>query len=258
MLASTDPAALGLDPALGAAGVNGVGVLAVPVYDASVPEGWRSRDWLPEARSAVVLATGGSGFYRAFQASPEAAGAGRHPLDAFLARVLDGATRREARSGFPAVAAGYFQRRTAGDGRGPERFADFVGLAERAGLGRPSRLGILVHPVFGPWIAIRGLLLTARRLEPTRPDPAFRGCDGCPAPCEAACPGSAVTDSGFELARCLDTSKELAACRVGCAARRACVLGPEHRHSPVAEARFRAAALAAAPPPAPAPPEGDG
>lgn len=238
---STDPEGLALDPALTAGGVNVAGVLPVAAYDARVPEGWKARDWLSGAASAVVLATGGAGFYRAFQAAP-GGGDSEHPLDDFLAGLLERAVDGERRLGFEAVAAGYFER------RGPDggRFANFVSLAERAGLGRTSRLGILVHPVFGPWIAIRGLLLTERRLAPSEPDPEFRGCEGCPAPCQTACPGGAVAVGGFDLARCLETSRGLPACRVGCAARRACVLGPEHRYPPAAEARFRSAALAVA------------
>jgi epoxyqueuosine reductase len=230
--ASSSPTALGLSPALDAAGVNLAGVLAIDDYDARVPESWQSGELLPGARSAFVLATGGDDFYGAFAESPEAADVeASDPLDRFLRRVVRGAA--EAEGGAPGF---YFERRGG-------RFADFIGLARAAGLGAPSRLAILIHPTFGPWLAIRAVMLSKRRVEPTPLDPAFAPCSGCPAPCESACLGRAIPSTGFELERCVETSREEARCRVGCAARRACVVGPEHRYGAEAEASYRRAAL---------------
>ncbi len=237
---SASPRALGLAPALELAGVNVAGVLGCQDYDARVPEGWQCRDLLPEARSVIVLASGGTAFFRAFQASlgaDESRGADPDPLDGFLVRVVEAAADAERDRGFATASAFYFERRAGG-------FADFVGLAEAAGLGAPSRLALLLHPEYGPWLAVRALLLTERELSATSSDPEFQPCGGCPAPCQAACPGAALPATGFDLDRCVSTSRNQAACQIGCAARRACVVGPEHRYDPEAEARHRRAALA--------------
>jgi epoxyqueuosine reductase QueG len=222
---STDPRALGLGPELADAGINVAGVLAVADYDARVPEGFRSRRLLPSARSVVVLASGGTAFFRAFRSSGEAG------CDAFLVRVVEAAARREGRA-----RAGYYFEERGG-------FADFTGLARAAGIGSPSRLGLLLHAEYGPWLAIRAVLLVARELDPTQPDPSWHPCDGCPAPCASACLGQALVETGFDLARCIATTRREAACRVGCAARRACVVGPAHRYDADAEAHHRAAAV---------------
>jgi epoxyqueuosine reductase len=221
-----DPVALGLDSGLADAGINLAGVLSVRDYDARVPAGWQTRHLLPSAGSVVVLATGGRAFFRAFRRSADPG------CDAFLVRVIEQVIRREGR----ATAGYYFEDRGG--------FADFVELARVAGLGSPSRLGILIHPEYGPWLAIRALLFTERELDPTSPDPSFAPCDGCPAPCASACPGQALPATGFDLERCTATTRREDACRVGCAARHACVLGQNHRYDADAEAHHRVAALA--------------
>ena len=115
-------------------------------------------------------------------------------------------------------------------------FADFVALGRAAGLGAPGRLGLLLHPVYGPWLSIRAVLLCALRLEPTPPLAAFDPCSGCPAPCAAACPGAALSGPRFDVAACAATRRREPGCQLRCDARRACVLGPEHAYSGEAEA----------------------
>ena len=60
---------------------------------------------------------------------------------------------------------------------------DFVKMAELAGLGRPSEIGLLVDARFGPWMSLRAAIFTPEEL----PDGAVgvRACDGCAAPCRA-------------------------------------------------------------------------
>lgn len=231
MQGSADLRALGLDPGLAEAGVNLAGVLTIGAYDERVPSGWRSAALLPSARSAVVLATGGPAFFRAFRESPDAQEP-IDPLDRFLVRVVEAAVRAE-----PAAVAGYYFERRGG-------FADFMELARVCGLGVPSRLGILIHPEFGPWLAIRALILTERLLAATQGDSGFEPCSGCPAPCAGACPGDALHAAVFDLPRCAAHSERDPACQLGCAARRACPVGAPHRYDPDAEAHHRAAALA--------------
>ena len=84
--------------------------------------------------------------------------------------------------------------------------------------------------MFGPWWAYRALLVVDRALPPAAAPPGD-GCAGCAAPCVAACPAGAVARAGFDVPAC--HARRLAAepCRLSCAARIACVRGPEHRYS---------------------------
>ena len=210
-------------PALSAAGINLRGCLRVDRYDAGIPPAWRARSLLPSARSALVLAAGGRALFEAFRAAPEARRRG-DPLDAYTRRVAEEVADRLAGRALFA-----FERRGGA-------FADFVALGRAAGLGAPSRLGLLLHPEFGPWMSIRAVVLTVQELPETRPLAAFDPCRGCAAPCDRACRGAAVAGERFDIAGCAATRRVEAACRLRCDARRACVVGTEHRYADVAEA----------------------
>lgn len=214
----------GLEAALDAAGWNLRGALPIARYDACVAAPWRSPNLLPAARSAFVLGSGGRALWSAFRSAPEYAAGGRDPVDAWCERIAsDAAVRLSGR----AVLA---HRPRAGV------FADLVALGVEAGLGVPSRLALLVHPVYGPWLSIRAAVLTPLRLEPTRRLSGFDPCTGCPAPCASACPGGAVPPTGFRVDRCAETRVREPGCARRCDARRACVLGRDHAYAPAAEA----------------------
>ncbi len=226
------PAGLGglLEPA----GFNVVGVLGAAAYDALVPDPWRSARLLPGARSVLLLASGGRAFWDALQRAPEARLA-RDPVDAYTARVAaECASRPELRRARAALA---FERHGG-------VYADFVALGRAAGLGAPSRLGLLLHPRFGPWLSLRAVVLCGRALGPTPALAGFAPCEGCPAPCAAACHGSAVSPTGFDTRACGDTRARQPACAERCDARRACVVGREHAYDPRAEAHHMRGASA--------------
>jgi len=212
-----------LDAVLAEAGWNLRGVLPIARYDALVADPWRSDVLRPGARSALVLGSGGRALWQAFVRSPEL-GRAPDPLDAFCERVAEEAARLlEGR----AVLS--HQARQVG-------FADLVALAVAAGFGVPSRLAMLVHPEYGPWLSIRAVILTPRQLAATAPLGGFDPCNGCPAPCADACHGAAVAPQGFQIQRCAEARGREPACVARCDARRACVLGREHAYRPETEA----------------------
>jgi len=165
-----------------------------------VPEVWRSRHLLPGARTAIVVASGGRSLWDAFSHSPEF-GTSPDPLDAYTRRVTEVAASCLEQAGKATRVLLAFEQRGG-------VYADFVALGHLAGLGAPSRLGLLLHQVYGPWLSLRAIVLTRARWEHAAEQGAFDPCRGCPAPCAAARPGAA--------------------------ARRACVIGPEHAYSEAA------------------------
>jgi hypothetical protein len=154
---------------------------------------------MPDARTAIVVASGGRALWDAFARAPEF-GAVADPLDAYTRRVTESAA---AALDPGAVALFAFERRAG-------VYADFVELGRLAGLGGPSRLRLLIHPMYGPWLSLRAIVLVRAQWDPGAPIP-FDPCRDCPAPCAAP---------GLEPA----------------AARRACVVGPEHTYSQAARA----------------------
>ena len=58
---------------------------------------------------------------------------------------------------------------------------DLIALGVLSGLGGHSRLGLLVHREYGPWLSLRALVLTERRFADLGPAEEFEPCSGCPA-----------------------------------------------------------------------------
>lgn len=223
MSVSADREPQRLSALLAEAGWNLRGALPIERYDARVAAPWRAPELLPGARSALVLGSGGRALWQAFQRSPEFARE-RDPLDAFCTRQAG------------AVASLLLGRAVLAHESRQGGFADLVALGVEAGLGVRSRLALLVHPVYGPWLSIRAVVLTPRQLAPAPSLAGFDPCPSCPAPCAQACPGAAVAPQGFQIERCAATRAREPGCAGRCDARRACVLGPEHRYADDAEA----------------------
>ncbi|MFQ5513592.1 MAG: hypothetical protein ACE5FG_04080 [Myxococcota bacterium] len=201
---------------LARAGLTLSATLPPKTYDALVPDVWRIASVRPGTRGVLIVGNAGRSLWPRFQASPEAR-LRRNSLDRYTERVL-----QEAASTLipPAGVAIYTEKR---DGV----YLPMVRLAEFAGLGAPGRIGILIHPVFGPWISFRGLLYLPDAVGPERPR-SFDPCGGCPAPCVEACPGHVITSDGLDPAACFRTKIRRRECRLACDARSACIHGREY------------------------------
>lgn len=215
-------------------GLNLVGATSLAAYDARVGAHVALGPRVPEARSAVVIGNGGGAFWDAFARSrPPDGAAVAHPLDAFTRRVVEAITADV--DGIVRILYPFDPTPT-----------DFRTLAACAGIGSPSLLGLLVHPTFGPWMALRAALLVRDDVVLPRPAEGFDPCPTCASrACIAACPAGAVGDAGWDVPTCV--AYRLAAdghCDAGCHARIACVLGPEHRYPDAALAFHQGSARA--------------
>lgn len=240
-----DPVVAALEAALAPLGFDIVGVADPSAYDRIVDEARRIGTRAPWARSAVVVGNGGGSLWRRVVAWAEERGglaALADPIDEYtertvtpcVARVLDAAgVRGELVFVFPQ------------EGASPA--LSFVDLAAVAGLGAPSLLRVLVHPVFGPWMALRAVVLCDVEMRAPRPADGFDPCPGCrERACVAACPAGAVrAASGWDLLACVDHRLASGDCAERCHARFDCVLGREHRYAPEAAAHHHRRAWAA-------------
>lgn len=186
------------------------------IYDGLVADPWRGERVFPGARGVLVVANAGRTLWPLFSSSPEASRP-EDPLDTYTRRVFEEATSPDA--GF----ALYNERREGS-------YLPLVTLAERAGLGIPGRVGVLLHPVYGPWMSLRGVVFTREPVE-LAPVSSFDPCTGCPAPCAEACHGNVVHLDGVDVEGCYRTRLTLRECALRCDARAACVIGPEHAFS---------------------------
>jgi hypothetical protein len=216
------------------AGLGVLGVLSPDRYDGLVPPAWQVRAVLPAARAALIVASGGSSLWEAIARGGLPMQAG-DPVDHHTREAVLRAVEALGAAGRPSRALLAFE--TLGGA-----YADFVALAQAAGLGAPSRLGLLLHPEFGPWFSIRALILTPLALPETPFDGGFDPCTGCAAPCQSACPTAAPGPQGFDLAACDRGRRAHSSCSDSCTARRACPVGAEHAYPREVEAhhmRFR-------------------
>jgi hypothetical protein len=201
------------------AGLTLTGTLPIAEYDALVPPPWHSARLALGASAALVVGNAGRRLWERFVASPERA-LTRDPLDAYTRRVL----AESARLSNPPATIGFYADRRDGV------YLPLVALARRAGFGSPGRVGVLIHPVYGPWIGIRAVVLLTENAPFHEPVP-YAPCDGCPAPCERACHGAVVGVSGVDVAACYQVRLTHPACASACDARSACIVGPEHAYS---------------------------
>lgn len=210
-------------------GLNLVAATPSARYDAAVTPPYRVKAIAPSARSVIVIGNGGGAFWKSFkQHAEENPGwmARDNPLDDFTRAVIE----RDvgpllARSGLAHTIIYPFMS------NGPT--LNFMEAGKAAGLSGPSIIGVMVHPVYGPWIAFRAAVLVDQLMN--LPGEAFRfdPCPTCTArTCISACPADAISFAkGWDIPKCLTHRVEVEAdCAPRCHARAGCVLGPEHRY----------------------------
>jgi epoxyqueuosine reductase len=216
---------LALTAPLAAAGLNHMGVVSVADYDAIASPCLQSQQLAPGSRSVMVFASGGASLWGALLADlalhPCHLTDEAHPLDAFVRRtvesvsgVLDAASPRWF---FAAADA--------------QVHLDFRTLAVAAGLGASSRLGLVIHPRWGPWMGLRAACFSTLDLTPNRPLDSV--CEGCPAPCASTCPGKAFPAGRWDVHACSTFHQKSTECDERCAARVACPVGEDARYPPM-------------------------
>jgi epoxyqueuosine reductase QueG len=223
-----------LRDALAPVGLNLIAAVSAEQYDRDVPERFRLRKRHPQARSLIVIGNGGGAFWEAFRRyCDQRAGfleAESDPLDRYTMQVIE----REvppllAQHGLRGVLVFPFQFAT--------EPVSFMHLGALAGFGARSLLGVLVHPTYGPWIALRAAVVLDVWFDGPLVTP-FDPCGTCiEKPCIAACPVGAVSERGWDVPRCtehrinrvpLPEGGEL--CTDRCQARWQCAYGRAHRY----------------------------
>ncbi|MAE93229.1 MAG: hypothetical protein CL910_01075 [Deltaproteobacteria bacterium] len=201
---------------LAEAGLAVLAPAAVAAYDAIAPPSLRSGRLLPGAAGAWVIGADRRLFERARRGDG-------FSLDTHTERTLAHLEIEAAREGGRCVAV-------LGHRAAPDGATDLVALARAAGLGWPSRLGLLLHPDFGLWWSLRAALLTTLPGLSASPLAGPGPCGDCPAPCATACPAGAPRPDGFDTAACAGVRSRGGPCVSSCQARRACPAGAEHAY----------------------------
>ena len=210
-------------------GLNLIGAIAVERYDQAVAPHLRASAIDPRARSIVVIGNGGGAFWEAYRQHVAANPAWTqrdNPLDDFTRAVVE-------RDVAGAVRARGLRCTTVYPFVGDAGNLHFMELGRIAGIGGPSIIGVLIHPVYGTWIAFRAALLIEQMLDQPGAALGFDPCPQCvPRSCIPACPVQAVSaETGWDLVKCIRHRVEADPdCNAGCYSRLNCVIGPEHRY----------------------------
>ncbi|TQV77728.1 hypothetical protein [Denitrobaculum tricleocarpae] len=200
------------------------------------------------ARTLLLLGNVDDGMWQAFRASPEGRDGGSShahplsdpdlgPLDRWSRRVITGlAEDLGAEPVFPFGGPPYFP---------------FQAWARKSEPVWPSPLGLLVQRDYGLWHAYRGALCFAARIALPPRDDGVSPCLSCSGqPCLSACPVSAFSGQGYDVAACAAhiAGPEGRDCmELGCRARRACPVGSDVRYQPEQAAFHMRAFLSARP-----------
>ncbi|HEX4209938.1 MAG TPA: hypothetical protein VHY56_06065, partial [Candidatus Binataceae bacterium] len=168
-------------------GLNLIAAVSADRYDALAPSSTLARTLAPGTQSIVVIGNGGGAFWNAFKAHAKAHPGWRdrtHPLDDFTRGLVENQIEPIMRERGVSTTSVY-----------PfigEPTLNFIALGKLAGLGGPSLLGVLIHPVYGPWIAFRAALLLDFALDQPGEAAGFDPCPRCVSrSCITACPASA-------------------------------------------------------------------
>jgi epoxyqueuosine reductase len=210
-------------------GLNLVAATPAARYDAAVKLEYQAGVIAPGAQSIVVIGNGGGAFWKAFKrhADDNPAWMARdNPLDDFTRVIVEReiAPVLERFAIAPTIIYPFISNAPT---------LNFMEAGKASGLSGPSILGVMVHPVYGPWIAFRAAILVNELLDAPGEAYRFDPCPSCiPRTCISACPADAVSIvKGWDIPKCLTHRVEVEAdCAPRCHARAECVLGPEHRY----------------------------
>lgn len=187
------------------------------------------------ARALVLIGNIGGAMWPHFSQWLEGQGQGRsHPLDEWTRQTVGPiAATAGARAVFPS----------------DKPYHPFQRWAMRAEGLKPSPMGILMHPDYGPWHAYRAALLFDAEVSIHLPHEVIHPCDQCVGrPCLNTCPVGAYTANGFDVDGCaahLGAPDLEARPHGGCSARNACPTGSAYRYGPAQQAFHKAAFLRA-------------
>jgi len=198
-------------------------------YDGSVPYNRRTDATMDSAKSIILAGFGGNLFWKTFNTfldnNPEWRERHTDLIDNYTVLNMNRAGEMLDSAGISYALSYPFGENALG--------LDFVTLGKLGGAGVGSLLGILINPVFGTWISLRGAIITDAELsEYDSPLEGFDPCPSCDKPCITACPAHAVSGSGWDWESCMTWRMETDVCSAHCASRVACPWGSQERYSP--------------------------
>ena len=170
----------------------------------------------PGTRTVLMLGPAEPGYWAHLKAQPEWGGV--DPVDKWSRRVIGGmACDLGAKALFPF---------------GGPPYHPFYQWALRTGRVWDSPVRLLVHAGQGLMVSFRGALALKERIAV--PPPSAKPCEGCAAPCLAACPAGALGEKGYDVPACHAylSGGDRDCMKAGCLVRRACPVTQAYARMP--------------------------
>ena len=211
-------------------GLNLIGTTTVAAYEALVSSQYYVSTLLPQAKTIIVIGNGGAYFWKGFRAycdaHPNHLEEREHPLDDYTSMSIEAVLTPHLQMAHATYRYLY-----------PFRFwtepVSFMHLARAAGIAGPSILGVVIHPHYGPWLALRAALLIDQEVSIAPQAPDFDPCPTCQErTCIQSCPANAIPSvTGWDIPGCVQHRIQVASdCLDYCHARYDCVYGREYRY----------------------------
>ena len=170
----------------------------------------------------IMIANCGQDMWRQFEKSAEYLDGQADPMECWSARVLgDIAAEHSATLILP------FE----------QPYPPFQTWAKRAAQLHQSELGILIHPKYGLWFGLRGVMFVDAQKLDIAGMAENEGRDICAScvekPCLDACPVGAFGNKTLQVDKCfthLKSNFDPDCMKEGCAARAACPVGSEYQY----------------------------
>lgn len=192
-----------------------------------MPFGWFKLD---DGRPALLIGNIGSSLWQAFSRSAEFVDGSPNPLDRWTTEIVEPvASELGAEARYPF-----------GEPRWP-----FQAYAKAATGMNNSPLGLLIHPQYGLWTALRALLVFKGGFDVPTHHVDWHSCDRCvEKPCLQVCPVDAFGPDGYDWQGCkahVASPQGKICLGGGCLARRACPVGAEYAYEEAHQAFHMAA-----------------
>jgi hypothetical protein len=202
-----------MERALEPAGLAFVRALRVSWYNAEVEPAWRLPDFGRGGALGLLVANGAEMWPRFLSGARDS---DPDPLEGWLARTIGAA----AEAAIPANR----RRDLFFAPEPPPRRVALQRLAEVAGFSHLSPARLSVHPVRGPWISLRAVIVVDVEGPRERPPPPSRPCADCAHACAAAFEAALAGADPTRDPRAIEDRW-----RLWLAVRDACPVGREHR-----------------------------
>lgn len=208
-------------------GFNLFGNVKISDFESFSNSNSKISSFYPDCETIILFGSGGKNFWnkiKDFKTLPEGTflELSENPIDDYTEYCAS-----QLKKKFPNIIEKYLF-----PFKNEEIFINYQQLAVFSGLGHFSPyLKLVLHPEYGSWISLRGVLLSKYSFRSSTPLSSRVPCLECPKPCFSACPAETISFDGIDIIKCFEYRNQGKNCLCHCYSRKECIIGKEHIYS---------------------------